>query len=94
MITRNGSSFDFTGPLTIATISAWLRESEALFVLDGVWELDLAGVEEVDSAAVSLLLEWARQATKRGHQLRLHNLPENLQCLLKVYDVQELLPAA
>lgn len=94
MIARNGSRFDCSGPLTIATVSAWLRESEALFAEDGVWELNLAGVEEVDSAAVSLLLEWARQAALRGRQLRLCNLPENLQCLLKVYDVQELLPAA
>jgi phospholipid transport system transporter-binding protein len=94
MIVRNGSRFDLSGPLTIATVSAWLRESEALFAEDGIWELDLTGVDEVDSAAVSLLLEWARQAVQRGRQLQLRNLPENLQCLLKVYDVQELLPAA
>ncbi|MDO8891016.1 MAG: STAS domain-containing protein [Sulfurimicrobium sp.] len=94
MIVLNGSRFDFSGPLTIATVSEWLRESEALFADDGVWELNLAGVEDVDSAAVSLLLEWARQAAQRGRQLQLRNLPENLQCLLKVYDVQELLPAA
>ena len=94
MIVRNGERFEFSGPLTIATVSEWLRESESLFSADGVWELSLAGVEEVDSAAVSLLLEWARQAAQHGRQLQLHNLPENLQCLLKVYDVQELLPAA
>jgi len=94
MIVRNGNCFDFSGPLTIATASAWLRDSKALFDEDGIWELNLAGVEEVDSAAVSLLLEWARQAAQRGRQLRLHNLPENLQSLLKVYDVQELRPAA
>jgi phospholipid transport system transporter-binding protein len=94
MIERNGSRFDFSGPLTISTVCEWLRESEALFAEDGVWELNLAGVEEVDSAAVSLLLEWSRQAAQRGRQLQLRNLPDNLQCLLKVYDVQELLPAA
>ncbi|MFA5242035.1 MAG: STAS domain-containing protein [Sulfuricella sp.] len=94
MIVRNGNRFDFSGPLTIATVSAWLRESKALFAEDGIWELNLAGVEDVDSAAVSLLLEWARQAAQRGRQLQLHNLSENLQSLLKVYDVKELLPAA
>ncbi len=94
MIVRNGNCFDFSGPLTIATVSTWLRESEPLFAEDGVWELNLAEVDEVDSAAVSLLLEWARRAAQRGHQLRLRNLPENLQSLLKVYDVQELLPIA
>lgn len=94
MIVRNGDCFDFNGPLTIATVSEWLRESESLYAEDGVWELNLAGVEEVDSAAVSLLLEWARHAVQCGHQLKLRNLPDNLQCLLKVYDVQALLPSA
>ncbi|MBZ0104271.1 MAG: STAS domain-containing protein [Sulfuricella denitrificans] len=93
MIVRNGSCFEFTGPLTIATVSEWLRESEPLYAEEGAWELNLAGVEDVDSAAVSLLLEWARHAAQCGHQLKLRNLPDNLQCLLKVYDVQALLPS-
>jgi phospholipid transport system transporter-binding protein len=51
-------------------------------------------VDDVDSAAVSLLLEWVRQAAQLGHKLRINNLPDNLQCLVKVYGVKELLPAA
>lgn len=93
MIERKGGAFIFRGPVTIATVSELLRQSEALFSEEGAWELDFGGVEEVDSAAVSLLLEWARQAAQRGRRLRIRNMSDNLQCLVKVYDVQELLPA-
>jgi len=94
MIEQEGNTFHFSGPLTIATVNETLRQSEALFAQEGAWELDFAGVEEVDSAAVSLLLEWVRQATQRGRQLRIQHLSDNLQCLVKVYGVKELLPAA
>lgn len=94
MIAQEGNTFRFSGPLTIATVSETLRESEALFEQEGDWELDFSGVEEVDSAAVSLLLEWVRQAAQRGRQLRIQHLSDNLQCLVKVYGVKELLPAA
>lgn len=91
MIIRNDSHFEFRGSVTIATVNEWLRESEAMFAAEGDWELDLSGVEAVDSAAVSLLLAWSRQAAQRGRPLRIHHLPDNLQSLLKVYDVQTLL---
>ncbi len=95
MIEQEGKTFHFSGPLTIATVNETLRESEALFAQEGDWDLDFSGVEEVDSAAVSLLLEWVRQAAQRGHhQLRIQHLSDNLQCLVKVYGVEELLPAA
>lgn len=91
MIIRNDSRFEFRGSVTIATVNEWLRESEVMFEAGGDWELDLSGVEAVDSAAVSLLLAWSRQAAARGHRLQLQHLPDNLQSLLKVYDVQALL---
>jgi len=94
MIAQEGNTFRFSGPLTIATVNETLRQSEELFTHEGAWELDFSAVEEVDSAAVSLLLEWVRQAARRGRQLRIKNLSDNLQCLVKVYGVKELLPGA
>lgn len=94
MIERDGDAFRFRGPLTIATVNEALAESAPLFAEEGDWELDFSAVEEVDSAAVSLLLEWARQAGQRKRELRLRHLSDNLQCLLKVYGLQELLPAS
>ena len=94
MIEQDGEKIRFSGDLTMATVNEALRESEALFTQEGPWELDFSGVDDVDSAAVSLLLEWVRQAAQLGHKLRINNLPDNLQCLVKVYGVKELLPAA
>lgn len=94
MIERVDGAFRFRGPLTIATVNAALDESAPLFAEEGAWELDFSAVEEVDSAAVSLLLEWARQAGQRKRELRFRHLSDNLKCLLKVYGLQELLPAS
>lgn len=55
-------------------------------------EIDFTHVTEVDSSAVSMLLEWLRTAQAKGCQLRLVNLPENLRSLIKLYDVDDLLP--
>ena len=94
MIEQDGGTIRFSGPLTMATVNEALRESEALFTQDGPWELDFGGVDDVDSAAVSLLLEWVRQAAQLGRKLHISHLSDNLQCLVKVYGVEDLLPAA
>ncbi len=94
MILQEGAAFRVRGALTIATVNEALRESTPLFELPGDWELDFSAVEDVDSAAVSLMLEWLRQAELRGRPLRFANLPDNLECLLEVYGIHELLPAA
>lgn len=94
MIRQQNGSFVFQGAITIETITPLLRESEPLFATEGDWALDFAAVEYVDSAAVSLLLEWMRQAAAHGRKLVARNLPDSLQCLLKVYDLQETIPLA
>ena len=55
--------------------------------------LDLAGVTEVDSAALSLLFEWRRAALAAGRSIRYVNLPENLESLARLYGVAELVGA-
>lgn len=94
MIKQGGGTFRFSGPLTMTTLNEALRESEALFSQEGPWTLDFSGVGEVDSAAVSLLLEWTRQAARLGSKLHLSHLPDNLQCLVKVYGLEDILHVA
>ena len=55
--------------------------------------LDLSGVTEVDSAAVSLLFEWRRAALAANRSIRYVNLPENLRSLAALYGVTELVGA-
>jgi|SRR5690606_15632500 phospholipid transport system transporter-binding protein len=71
----------------LLTQNAVINESSAL-------EIDLSGVAEVDSVAISLLFEWARQARAKNCALVYSNLPMNLTSLASLYGVLDFLPVA
>lgn len=88
MLTREGDALKVAGPMNIDSVSALLAQSAGM--LEGVALVDLAGVTEADSSAVSLLLEWRRQA--KGDALRFANLPPALKSLADLYGVADLIP--
>ena len=53
--------------------------------------LDLAGVTKVDSAALSLLLSWRRQAQARAQALSFRNLPDSVHSLARLYGLADLI---
>ena len=59
-----------------------------------VLTIDLAGVEEADSAALALLLNTQRAAYEKSHLVKIENWPQSLQSLLSLYDLDGLLSAA
>ena len=77
--------------MTFENVNALLEESDAAFTAENL-ELDLSGVSEVDSAAVSLMFEWLRQAHKRNISLTFVNLPSNLVNIATLYGVLDLIP--
>ena len=93
MITCEGGRCTVQGPLTIATAAGLVEEGRGLFATESV-VVDLAGVTEVDSAAVSLLLEWRRAAHAGGRRIEFIHLPANLKSLAALYGVSELLGGA
>lgn len=93
MIACEGGRCAVDGPLTIANITAVLADSERLFTAGDV-TVDLAAVTEVDSSAVSLLLQWLRAAQRDGRRIAFVNLPPNLKSLAALYSVAELIPGA
>jgi phospholipid transport system transporter-binding protein len=88
MLTREGDQLKVVGPLNIGSVTGLLAQSSGL--LAGVTVVDLGGVTEVDSAAVSLLLEWRRQA--QNNALRFSHLPAALKSLADLYGVSDLIP--
>jgi phospholipid transport system transporter-binding protein len=74
----------------MANVTGVLAESTRLFPAADV-VVDLSGVTEVDSAAVSLLLEWRRTAQAAARRIEFVNIPANLQSLADLYGVSELL---
>jgi len=93
MIERDGERLKVSGRLTMDTVAA-LYDAGLQPDGDGRLEVDLAGVEAVDSAAVSLLLSWQRRAQRDNLKLSFANLPVNLLSLARLYGVAELLPVS
>lgn len=77
--------------MTMPQINALLAQSAALPVAKEL-EIDLAEVSAVDTATISLLFEWLRQAYARKCKVTFVHFPENLVSLATLYGVFELLP--
>ena len=93
MIVPDGDNYRIQGRITIANANALLTEGLRLFVRDGL-VVDLSQLEEVDSSAVSLVLEWLREAQRNQRKLRFSNLPDNLKSLATLYSVLDLIQPA
>jgi phospholipid transport system transporter-binding protein len=76
--------------MTMGNVTQVLEESSRVFQGPEVI-VDLSGVTEVDSAAVSLLLEWRRAAAAANRRIAYTNVPANLQSLADLYGVAGLL---
>ncbi len=87
MIRHQDERLLLEGALTNATV-AGLIEAARNAVRSGATDIDLAGVTQVDSAAIALVLELNRAA---DHAPRLLNVPEGFLKLARLYGVDELL---
>ena len=91
MITSEQGRVKISGPLTVDTVGPLISFSaQAAEKTDVV--IDLQQVEAVDSAAVSLMLAWLREAQRNNVNLSFEHVPENLISLARLFDVAELLP--
>lgn len=81
-----------TGAVTLESALALREDGLRQFTAPEV-TLDLSGVTEVDSTALSLLFEWRRAALAANRRIRYINLPENLSSLARLYGVTELVCA-
>ena len=97
MIKREGSCIALTGPVTLANVAAVLEEGRRHLGEgrrkqdEAVCKIDLAGVTEMDSALLALLLAWLRDAQQRERKLEIANPPESLRTIARLYGVDELL---
>ena len=93
MIERDGNQLRVRGALTIANAAALCEAGKQQFG-DSDLIVDLAGVTEVDSTALSLLFEWRRTAQQKNLRISFRNLPESLKSLAALYGVTELVAEA
>jgi len=80
----------FVGKLNFADAAAVFAASRAL-PLPATGVVDLASLEQADSAALAVLLALARRAAGDGARLNFTSIPPGLRRLAHVYGVEDLL---
>jgi len=87
------SPLHLTGSLTVDEAAATLRAAQAA-IDAGCREVDIGGLQTVDSSAVATLLAIRRHALAKGVDLRVSPPPAALAGLIGLYEVGELLGMA
>ncbi|AMN47604.1 hypothetical protein ACG33_10940 [Steroidobacter denitrificans] len=85
--------FRLEGVLDATTVVRLLDQGNEQFARLPDAQIDLSGVTATDSAGLALLIEWLRGARERGQVMRFGQLPEQLQALARISEVESLLSA-
>ena len=93
MILRDGNRLIVSGAVTIENVVKLTELGSAMLNRED-WVIDMQQVTEVDSSAVSMLLELQRRAHRQNGLIQFANLPEALKSLAQLYGVSELIPMA
>ena len=91
MIREKDGRLYISGPITLENAMTLREQSEPYFDRSQLL-FDFSEVSEVDSAAVSLMLEWSRKARATGCEVRFANLGESITSLTDLYGVEDLIP--
>ena len=88
-IVQIDNRWELAGDILIDNANTLLMESKGLSISSNT-QVDFANVAEIDTAAISLILEWQRRAITENQQLKFVNLPGNLISLTQLYGVADL----
>ena len=91
MTGREGIKMVMQGNLDMNTVPALFAMGLKHLASEDL-HVDFSRVESVDSAAVGMLLGWARAAQRSQHAVHLVRVPDDLLSLARLYGVDELLP--
>jgi phospholipid transport system transporter-binding protein len=89
-ITQQDNTWHLSGDLVFANISAVLDETKAL-EMPAQLELDFTKVAEVDTSAISLVLELQRRAIAQSAIVNVAGVSANLTSLMQLYGVDEII---
>ncbi|MGZ8257723.1 MAG: STAS domain-containing protein [Methylotenera sp.] len=90
-ITQQKNQWHVSGDIFMDNANAILSQSDALLMVDAL-EIDFSAVTDVDTAALSLIMEWQRRAVASSCKVTFANLPANLTSLAELYGVTEFIP--
>jgi phospholipid transport system transporter-binding protein len=84
-------SFGVHGAMTFDSVTDLWRQSAEMFADQTVLQIDLAQVTHTDSAGLALLVEWLREASRRGARVEFLNLPAQLLALAGAANFEHVL---
>ncbi len=90
-ISVHENQWHITGDILMDNANTVLQESNALAMADGL-HIDFSAVSNVDTAALSLMMEWQRRAISSGSRIHFTLLPESLVSLAALYGVTDFIP--
>lgn len=85
-ITQQSNQWRISGPVLMDNANEALKQSVVLS-MNELLEIDFSDVTDVDTAALSLIMEWQRRALAAKCKVRFSNLPANLNSLAELYGV-------
>ncbi len=88
---QGGERARLTGALHFTTVSALLEEGEPAIAGGRAAVIDLSSVLDSDSSGLALLIEFLSIARQSKRALRYENIPEQIQELARLSEVESLL---
>lgn len=88
---RDTRSYGVSGAMTFDSVTELWRESDDMFSVDSVVQIDLRDVTHTDSAGLALLVEWLREAGRRGGRVEFSNMPAQMVALADAANLQPVL---
>jgi phospholipid transport system transporter-binding protein len=80
------------GSLVLPVLMEFKKYSDSVLKERSQVSIDLSKIKRIDSAGLALLIEWVRQAGKRGQSLRFLNVPEQISAMIRVSGLETVLP--
>jgi len=92
-IKQQSNQWQVSGEALMDNANEILSESNA-FKMPANLEVDFSAVTDVDTATLSLIMEWQRRALASSCKIYFANLPENLNSLAELYGVSAFIPTS
>ncbi len=90
IVNEGAGRFIVDGDLTFQTIDKKTANGFGFIATAKDITMDFGGVGNADSAGLALMLEWIKQASRKGVQLHFKNIPEQLLNLAKLSGLNNL----
>lgn len=84
-------SYGVHGAMTFDSVTDLWRQSLEIFPDEAVFQIDLAQVTHTDSAGLALLVEWLREASRKGARIEFSNLPDQMLALAGAANLEQML---